>query len=289
MIKIGDRVEWLPYGSEWTDKTSSAPYDLPGRVVGIVTRINPVYIDTVKHGLLDTSCQPDTVTTLEESIRGPGTMHSRIYELDDGTIVDEIINDDGVVLAKSVTPPPRATPQTAEDWAKVMADAGVTGPLPDHVWDFRDGADMVYEPVRFEAGEYHFYVTGWRRKASDPDPVQAADVDHFEQHHDRRLIAVMKNGERLDLGFDPDMPMDWGKPIAPPTDPLDVVYDGLTLSCLLTLDENSRRESVPYRRAAFTPSQRAAISAHWSAELRQRVEATKEKQRTQVVVEGEDE
>lgn len=88
-----------------------------------------------------------------------------------------------------------------------------------------------------------------------------------------------------------------------PTDPLDVKYDGVTLRELLAKDEKHRREerrwcmkdpgdSVEkiyrhYYPDEFepTPAQRAAISAHWSSELRARVDVAKQKEREQVVSE----
>ena len=59
-------------------------------------------------------------------------------------------------------------------------------------------------------------------------------------------------------------------------DPLDRIYDGVTLRELLAQDEAWRREasSVALR---LTSAQRAAVSAHWSAELRARVEAKAER------------
>jgi hypothetical protein len=69
-----------------------------------------------------------------------------------------------------------------------------------------------------------------------------------------------------------------------PRDPLDVAYDGVPLRELLERDERRRRE----RPLAFlnvtrpTPVQRAAISAHWSAQLRAKVAATAESERNQV-------
>lgn len=58
-----------------------------------------------------------------------------------------------------------------------------------------------------------------------------------------------------------------------PVDPRDVEYDGMPLRCLLALDERGRREWGPL--ADFTALQKFAISAHWSAELRKRTEASK--------------
>lgn len=67
----------------------------------------------------------------------------------------------------------------------------------------------------------------------------------------------------------------WFHEVAPTSrDPLDVEYDEIPLRYLLAADEDRRREhpaaAVP-RRA--TPTQRAAISAHWSAELRKKTVA----------------
>lgn len=70
---------------------------------------------------------------------------------------------------------------------------------------------------------------------------------------------------------------------APPLDPLDVEYDGVKLRELIRKDQWNRREGVALF-CASTPTQRAAISAHWSAELRARVASAKEHERTQVVL-----
>ncbi len=61
-----------------------------------------------------------------------------------------------------------------------------------------------------------------------------------------------------------------------PVDPLDVKYDGWTLRGLLSIDSMARRENVVAQctRSCFTPAQRAAVSAHWSAELRAKVAAS---------------
>jgi hypothetical protein len=71
------------------------------------------------------------------------------------------------------------------------------------------------------------------------------------------------------LGWDPS-----ARPA--PVDLLDVKYDGVTLRRLLELDEADRREVIVRRvglEAMCTPAQRAAVSAHWSAELRAKVAA----------------
>lgn len=67
-----------------------------------------------------------------------------------------------------------------------------------------------------------------------------------------------------------------------PVDPLDVEYDGVKLATLLLVDETLRRDegytSRPqpenWRPPAMTPAQRAAVSAHWSAQLRVKVAAS---------------
>lgn len=64
-----------------------------------------------------------------------------------------------------------------------------------------------------------------------------------------------------------------------PVDPLDVEYDDLSLRYLLRCDELNRRENET---STFSPAQRAAISAHWSAELRAKVAASKERERSAV-------
>jgi hypothetical protein len=69
-----------------------------------------------------------------------------------------------------------------------------------------------------------------------------------------------------------------------PIDPLDVVIDGLTLRELLTCDEIQRLEYTTHPRPSWTPAQRAAVSAHWSAQLRAKIEASKVKERNQVMM-----
>lgn len=59
-----------------------------------------------------------------------------------------------------------------------------------------------------------------------------------------------------------------------PRDQLDVAHDGKTLRELLEDDEINRRDESEHR-YRFTPAQRAAISAHWSAQLRAKLEASR--------------
>lgn len=108
------------------------------------------------------------------------------------------------------------------------------------------------------------------------------------------IVAYGASGPPVLFPDDTPRPMSWHIPAAP-TDPLDAVIDGVTLRDLLTLDEHRRQETsgvVAWRIPAcgdITPAQRAAVSAHWSAELRARVASSKERERVRVVVDLEDE
>lgn len=66
-------------------------------------------------------------------------------------------------------------------------------------------------------------------------------------------------------------------------DPLDVKYDGIELRTLLLAAEGAQRELVTPLARSMTKVQRTAVSAHWSMQLRAKVHAAKEKERTQVV------
>lgn len=72
----------------------------------------------------------------------------------------------------------------------------------------------------------------------------------------------------------------------------DVKYDDVTLRVLLERDRFNRREHAQLDGEAtpfeVTPAQRAAISAHWFAELRAKVAAAKERDRNQVTMEHDE-
>lgn len=75
-------------------------------------------------------------------------------------------------------------------------------------------------------------------------------------------------------------------------DPLDVKYDGVKLSGLLNVDRMRRMDHNGYlvrARGELTPAQRAAASAHWSAQLRAKVAASKAAERNVVTYCEEDE
>jgi hypothetical protein len=57
--------------------------------------------------------------------------------------------------------------------------------------------------------------------------------------------------------------------------PIDACVDNVQLRELLVLDAERRREGLLARSRHITPKQRAAISAHWSAELRAKVAASR--------------
>lgn len=73
-----------------------------------------------------------------------------------------------------------------------------------------------------------------------------------------------------------------------PVDPLDVTYDYVALRDLLIRDVTRQREML---RTVPTPLQRDAVSRHWSAQLRAKVEASaaaERARRTSVVVDGDE-
>lgn len=73
-----------------------------------------------------------------------------------------------------------------------------------------------------------------------------------------------------------------------PADPLDAEHDGVKLRTLLACDANNRREAIGAGGRRFSPAQRAAVSAHWSAELRRKVAAAAEQDRNQVTLENDE-
>ena len=74
-----------------------------------------------------------------------------------------------------------------------------------------------------------------------------------------------------------------------PCDPLDVMYDGVTLRGLLNVNDCNARNDGPYIQVIpMSPIQRAAVSAHWSAELRAKMAAATERARQRITVDQED-
>jgi len=62
----------------------------------------------------------------------------------------------------------------------------------------------------------------------------------------------------------------------PPVDPLYVEYDGIPLGTLLHIDIDGRQDMRTAKAwgHTWTPAQRAAVSTHWSAQLRAKVAAS---------------
>jgi hypothetical protein len=58
-------------------------------------------------------------------------------------------------------------------------------------------------------------------------------------------------------------------------DPLDVEYDGVKLRTLLLATRGAGQDKMTPLARNMSPAQRAAVSAHWSAELRAKVEASR--------------
>lgn len=147
------------------------------------------------------------------------------------------------------------------------------------------------DPVRWEhRSEAGSWVTGVMVRWTAPETFEL-DVMAASSHHRKRVggrfsfglycgsIRLMSDVER-DTQWSTDNP----KPVdttPPAKDPMDVEYDGRTLRDLLQGAENLRRaESVTPMTlpgwcgsSVYTPSQRAALSAHWSSELRKRIES----------------
>lgn len=85
-----------------------------------------------------------------------------------------------------------------------------------------------------------------------------------------RTDAGVSFVEYIDHAFREEGP--WhGVTISPP-DPMDEVIDGLTLRQILVCRELADQEGLL---SNLTPAQRAAVSAHWSAQLRAKVEASR--------------
>lgn len=111
----------------------------------------------------------------------------------------------------------------------------------------------------------------------------------------RQAVPKVKGGMHHPIHgghrFDPDCPKCTnelrGESTTPkPIDPLDVEYDGVKLRTLLDGDAFNRQERARgvWNVRAMSPVQRAAVSAHWSAQLRAKVAASKAADTTQVLM-----
>lgn len=161
-----------------------------------------------------------------------------------------------------VNPAPDPTEQAmASYYAKVTDQAGAAGWSSG--WLDTEAWSKHYEKVKAQ----YPGLAAWLPESQSPCPTPQLNGT---------LQAVMR---------DPDCF------IAKPIDPLDVEYDGVKLRTLLRNDEKMRTEVDGYRNTAWTSAQRAAVSAHWSAQLRAKVQASAkadaERERNQVVVDME--
>lgn len=130
------------------------------------------------------------------------------------------------------------------------------------------------------------YVTGQPARSYLPKPGASVDpaqrerdklranpdatVDWSEVYRRRDALYTHLHPAQLETVLAPPAP----RPPAPKVNPLDVATDGVPLSRLLMYSEMYRREEVPASpRHQFTRAQRAAVSAHWSAQLRAKIAA----------------
>lgn len=113
---------------------------------------------------------------------------------------------------------------------------------------------------------------GWGVRQSSIAPFEATIVSDSANPHVWRMVTVDIKTGKASPG-----------PIVAVIDPLDIEYDLVSLRDLIARDELYRsengRERVDGRfvlaRPFFTPAQRAAVSTHWSAQLRARIAAAK--------------
>lgn len=79
----------------------------------------------------------------------------------------------------------------------------------------------------------------------------------------------------------------------PPQDPLDEIIGGWTVRDLIKIDEFNRREGrspiTDYTFALLlSAKQRAAVSAHWSTELRRKIAEAAERERDRVLIDQDE-
>lgn len=139
--------------------------------------------------------------------------------------------------------------------------------------------------VKPRPGKQHKFGVGDRltvRRVPRPDVTvrtQVGDIDRQRRQTRARLdkLGILKHGpmQSGDAGpCDPDCRKCAAEAAA--RDPLDVEHDGVKLRVLLECDARRRSEIGNSRHITFTPAQRAAVSAHWSAALRAKVQASRE-------------
>lgn len=129
------------------------------------------------------------------------------------------------------------------------------------------------DPVEARAAAYH------KLASEAPGPIGCAHGDDDDDELQDAMERVALPSE------DP-----WEQ------DPMDALYDGVTLRVLLECDDAARREAGPHWRngsqRTWTAPQREAVSAYHSAVLRARISAANERERLSVTyceVDAEDE
>lgn len=119
--------------------------------------------------------------------------------------------------------------------------------------------------------------------------VSSADVDRVEVSHETTGERVRADHAAFRQAYG-----DARQQVKQPPDPMLVEYDGVTLRALLDGDAFNRQErgNGYWQAKRMTDVQRAAVSAHWSAELRDKVAAKdaadKDRERRQVVLDTAD-
>jgi hypothetical protein len=146
----------------------------------------------------------------------------------------------------------------------------------------------------------------WRDRSNPslPHPT-TCEAAHDEKGVSKELLRRLSKGwgdsvltnphpskTRLEEGVTVSLVGSLPSPKAWKFDPLDVLYDGISLRTLIKCDENSRREGSPHwcngSQKMGTPAQRAAISAHWSAQLRAKIAEAAETERRRVLIDVDD-
>lgn len=126
--------------------------------------------------------------------------------------------------------------------------------------------------------------------ADAPLPAHWAKVDSYPASGVKLYTELVEAAKRGSITFDAH-PIEVGVSLvfldpAPPN-PLDVKHDGVTLRELIRQDtENTQHDRLTMTGVSawrLTPAQRAAVSDHWSAALRDRVAASKERERLSVI------
>ncbi len=158
--------------------------------------------------------------------------------------------------------------------------SGPLNPMPMRAWILSLGADWSKTGPTSVA-----HVAVWKRSADSWMPIVTIDSDRIPD----ASVLVKGNGAGFYLVKVSELEAVGGAPYKATVmgkgvfhlvqgNPLDVEYDGVTLRCLLDCDQRIRREDGCYRSPApWSAAQQAAISAHWSAELRAKVEASKQR------------